>query len=59
MSEPLTPVRRSVGIIVFTLLLIAALAALFVVGSELVGAVNDSSSVMNAADPFETSYPAA
>jgi hypothetical protein len=59
MSDPLTPVRRSVGFIVFTLLLIAALAALFMVGSELVGVVNDSSSVMNAADQFDTSCPAA
>jgi uncharacterized BrkB/YihY/UPF0761 family membrane protein len=34
-----TPVRRSVGVIVFTLLLIAAITALFLLGTELIGAV--------------------
>jgi hypothetical protein len=39
MADP-TPVRRSLGAVAFTLLLVAAIAALFLLGTELIGAAN-------------------
>lgn len=35
-----TPVRRPIGVFLFTMLLIAAITALFLLGTELLGAMN-------------------